>query len=255
MLYYHAIAILSGDRRKTIENRSDEQMLSQVVLPFVANNGIITAKWGKSTQSYQVLELRIYRTEKTWYRPTGPLDEFTKGRKNLFPAYESRAKKLLGKGSSRVFIIMPIQGGKYGDQDEQRIYKEYDERFEVIEKVVAQFNCVAIRIDKEHPIDDLVVRIKQEIKNARFVIADLTDERPSCYFEAGYVEALPRPVIYIASKQSVIRPGTPTKIHFDVHMSVHTFVNHKELRDKLRDAIQKNRGSLFRPAEPTDEIG
>jgi hypothetical protein len=100
----------------------------------------------------------------------------------------------------KVFIVMPIQGEQSGSQEEQRIYREYDERFEVIEKVVGRFGGVAIRIDKEHALEDLVGRIKREINDCRFVIADLTDERPSCYFEVGYAEALTRPVIYVASK-------------------------------------------------------
>jgi hypothetical protein len=237
---YHAIATLSGDRRKTLANRSEDQVFSEIVVPFVAN-GVITAKWGEKTQTYQVLELRIYQTKKPWHKPSGPLDQFIKSQKNQFPRFESRAQKVLGKGKVRVFVIMPIQGAKHGDQEEQRVYREYDERFESIEKVVADFQCVAIRIDKEHPIEDLVTRIKKEIDGSAFIIADLTDERPSCYFEAGYAEALPRPVIYIASKNSVLRPGVPTKIHFDIHMNVNFFTNHNELREKLRDAIQKNR--------------
>ncbi|MGA2494350.1 MAG: hypothetical protein ABSF67_15630 [Roseiarcus sp.] len=140
---------------------------------------------------------------------------------------------------------MPIQGEQGGTQEEQRIYKEYDDRFEVIEKIVGKFGGVAIRIDKEHVLDDLVGRIKREIQECRFVIADLTDERPSCYFEVGYAEALGRPVIYAASKQSVSKPGTNTKIHFDVHMNINFFVNHKELREKINKAIEKNRAKLF----------
>ncbi len=251
---YHAIAVLSGDRRKTLSNRTEEQIFSDVVLPFVAN-GVITAKWGKKTQSYQVLELRVYQTKSSWHRPHGSLDEFVKRRKNLFPKFEERAKKVLGKGRSRVFVIMPIQGEKHGDQDQQRIFREFDERFEVIEKIVADFDCVAIRIDKEHPIEDLVARIKKEIRDAAFVIADMTDERQSCYFEAGYAEALPRPIIYVASKQSVLAPKTPTKIHFDIHMSIHFFVNHKELREKLRDAIEKNRDKLLAATDAEDAAG
>jgi len=244
-MHYHALAILSGDRRKTLANRSEEQVFSEVVLPFVAN-GVITAKWGAKTQTYQVLELRVYRTKKVWHKPSGPLDDFIKGQKNLFPRFEARAQKVLGKGKMRVFVVMPIQGEKHGDQEQQRVYREYDERFEAIEKVASDFECVAIRIDKEHPIDDLVSRIKKEINDAAFVIADLTDERPSCYFEAGYAEALPRPIIYVASKNSVLKPGTPTKVHFDIHMNVNFFTNHKELQDKLRDAIQKNKGRLLK---------
>jgi nucleoside 2-deoxyribosyltransferase len=141
---------------------------------------------------------------------------------------------------------MPIQGEKHGSQEQQRIYREYDERFEALENVVAKFKGVAIRIDKEHPLEDLVGRIKKEIRAAQFIIADLTDERPSCYFEAGFAEALPRPVIYVASKQSVIKPGSETKVHFDIHMNVHFFTNQKELKDKVSDAIEKNKSHLFR---------
>lgn len=244
---FHAIAVLSGNRQKTIPNRTEEQLLSEVVLPFVAS-GVITAKWGKKTQSYQVLELRIYQTNDSWDKKQGPIADLIKKRKNQFERFEAKARQLLGKNKPRVFVVMPIQGEKHGSQEEQRIYREYDERFEAIESIIRKFNGVAIRIDKEHPLEDLVGRIKKEIREAAFIIADLTDERPSCYFEAGYAEGLNRQVIYVASKQSVIKPGTNTKIHFDIHMNVQFFTNHKELKEKLSDAIEKNKTCLF-PAE------
>jgi len=247
MPFFHAIAVLSGNRQKTIPNRSEEQVLSQIVLPFVSN-GVISAKWGKTTQSYQVLELRIYETTSAWDKRNGPLGDLIKRKRNQFPRFEGKAQKLLGKNSPRVFVVMPIQGEKHGTQEDQRVYREYDERFVAVESVIARFGGVAIRIDKEHPLEDLVGRIKKEIRDAAFVVADLTDERPSCYFEAGYAEALPRPVIYVASKQSVLKPGTPTKIHFDIHMNVQTFTNHKELKDKLGEAIEKNKAKLFSEA-------
>src|SRR3989304_5915718 len=241
---FHAIAVLSGNRQKTIPNKSEDQILSQVVLPFVSK-GVITAKWGKKTQSYQVLELRIFETESSWDKRTGPLTDLIKRKRNQFPRFKDRAQKLLGKDNPRVFVIMPIQGEKHGTQEDQRVYREYDERFVAVETVIAKHGGVAIRIDKEHPLEDLVGRIKKEIRDAAFIVADLTDERPSCYFEAGYAEALPRSVVYVASKQSVLRPGTATKIHFDIHMNVHLFTNHKELKEKLGSAIEKNKASLF----------
>jgi hypothetical protein len=252
-MFCHAIAILPGDRRKSIINKSEDQMLTEVVIPFVSTS-TIRAKWGAKTQSYQVLELRIYQTENSWNKGAGAkLETFLEKKKNLFLKFEAKAKRSLGQTGYRVFVIMPIQGEKFGRQDEQRIFREYEERFKVIEKVVGGKDCVAIRIDKEHPIEDLVVRIKIEIKRANFVIADLTDERPSCYYEAGYTEALKRPIIYISSKESVIKPGQQTKIHFDVHMSVNYFVNHIELQEKLLAAIEKNKDRLFKK-EDTDQI-
>lgn len=245
---FHAIATLSGNRQKTIPNRTEDQLLSQVVIPFISK-GVITAKWGKTTQSYQVLELRIYETPSAWDKRLGPLWELIRGKPNRYRRFEQKAQKLLGKNRPRVFVVMPIQGEKHGTQEDQRVYREYDERFVAVETVVGEHGGVAIRIDKEHPLEDLVGRIKKEIRDARFVIADLTDERPSCYFEAGYAEALPRPVIYIASKQSVLKPGTSTKIHFDIHMNVHLFTNHGELKEKLSSAIGKNKDKLFGAGE------
>jgi hypothetical protein len=247
--FYHVIAIRPGDRRKSITNRSEEDVLTDFVIPFVSG-GTIKAKWGESTQTYQVLELRIYRTKQAFDRKAGQsLEDFIGSGRNLFSRFEDRAKQSLGIGSYRVFVIMPIQGEKFGTQDEQRIYREFDERFEVVENALAEFDCVAIRIDKEHPLEDLVGAIKKEIARSQFVIADITDERPSCYFEAGYAEARGKQVVYIASKESIIRPGAKTKIHFDVHMNVHFFSNHDELEEKLRAAVEKNKAQLFRASE------
>jgi hypothetical protein len=248
-MYYHAIATIPGDRRKSIPNKTEEQMLADFVIPFVST-GVIRAKWGASTMSYQVVTLRIYKTADAWDKKSRiTLEDFIGKRKNVFNSFEKRAKRALGTGTWRCFVVMPIQGEIFGNQDQQRIHKEYDERFETIEKCISAYECAAIRIDKEHPLEDIVGRIKSEIKQATFVAADLTDERPSCYFEAGYAEALGKPIIYVASKQSIISPGKETKIHFDIHMNVNFFTNHSELQQKLRSVLDKNRKTIFAPRE------
>lgn len=241
---FQTIAILSGDRQKTLPNRTESELLSEIVIPFVAS-GVITSKWGDKLQSYQVLELRIYETKEAWDKRTGKLSDRIKGKKNIAKRFVDRASKLLSTNKPKVFVITPIQGEKHGDQEQQRIFREYDERFEAIESVISEAGGVAIRIDKEHALEDLVGRIKKEIRSAQFLVADLTDERPSCYFEAGYAEALGKHVIYVASKQSVARPGTKTSIHFDIHMNMNFFTNHQELKEKLSSAIAKNRKALF----------
>lgn len=249
-MYYHILATLPGDRRKSIPNKTEEQVLADYVVPYVSN-GTIKARWGDKTKSYQVVHMRVYKTENSWDKKTRqPLEDFIGDKKrNLFNGFEKRAKRSLGLGNVRCFIIMPIQGEKFGTQNEQRIFKEYDARFEVLESLLGDFNTVGIRIDKEHPLEDIVGRIKDEITRAQFVIADLTDERPSCYFEAGYAEALGRPTIYIASKESVVTPGQDTKIHFDIHMNVNFFTNHDELTEKVRAVIEKNKDRLFKMRE------
>ena len=250
-MHFHAIAILPGGRRKSIVTKTEEQVLTEFVLPYV-QTGVIRAKWGANTQSYQVLELRVYATEKAWFKGAGTqLDTFIGKAVNRFSALEKRAKKLLGTQVHRVFIVMPIQGEKFGTQDEQRIWKEFDQRFEVIESLLGRLGAVAIRIDKEHTLDELVRRIKEEIERSTFVIADLTDERPSCYFEAGYAEALRKPIVFIASKESIANPKAKTHVHFDIHRNVNFFINHTEMKEKLKAVIEKNRERLMPPPEGT----
>lgn len=243
--YFHAIATLPGGRRKSIVNKTEEQMLTGYVIPFVSN-GVIQEKWGSKLRSYQVLELRVFATSSAWHKASGTkLEKHIGKAQNRYKTLEKRAKKAISVPAHRVFIVMPIQGDEYGTQDDQRISEEFDRRFETIERLLGGHESVAIRIDKEHTLDELVKRIKEEIKRAQFVIADLTDERPSCYFEVGFAEALKKPVIYIASKESVVNPKSKTKIHFDIHRNVNYFVNHKQLKEKLNAAITKNKESLF----------
>lgn len=242
---FQTIAVLSGDRQKTIPNRSESEVLSEIVIPFIAS-GVITAKWGIKVQSYQVLELRIFETKTPWNKKSGTvIADVIRGKKNLYRRFADKAEALLSTKKPKVFVITPIQGEKHGDQEQQRVFKEYDQRFAAVEQVISEAGAVAIRIDKEHALEDLVGRIKKEIRGAQFVIADLTDERPSCYFEAGFAEALGKKVIYVASKQSVAKPGTKTIIHFDIHMNMNYFTNHDELKEKLANAIEKNRKVLF----------
>lgn len=247
---YHAIATLAGGRKKSIVNKTDDQILTDYVIPFV-QNGVIKARWGAKLQSYQVLELRVYATQSPWYKKSGkPLEKHLGRAQNQYSRFEKRAEQALGATAHRVFIIMPIQGEQFGSQDEQRIWREYDSRFEAIERLLGSYDAVAIRIDKEHTLDELVKKIKEEISKAKFLIADLTDERPSCYFEAGYAEALKKPIVFVASKESVVQPKVTTKIHFDIHRNVNYFTNNKELRSKLKAAIDKNKNLLFAPDDP-----
>ena len=53
--------------------------------------------------------------------------------------------------------------------------------------------------------------IVNAIKDARFVIADLTHDNSGVYWEAGYAEALRKPVIYICESTKFDEKGT----HFD----------------------------------------
>jgi hypothetical protein len=243
-MYFHVVLVLPGARQRYMCNLSEEEAHAQVIFPFLSD-GIVKYRRGGKTTPFQVVDLRIYKTQDAWNHKLAKFEDFVAQKNNVSKAVLARATSRSITTQHRVFVIMPIQGDKFGEQNEQRIYEEFNKRFVAVERTLGKQQCVAIRIDKEVPLDDLVKRIKSEIARAQFVVADLTDERPSCYFEAGYAEALGKPIIYVASKQSIVSPAQKTKIHFDVHMNVNFFSNHKELQEKLGAAIDKNRKILF----------
>lgn len=249
MAYYQIQAIMSGSRTKTIINKNENSVLTNYVLPYIST-GAISLSWGKKKHSYQIRELRIYKTKKIWDKKSGvSFEKFTKKCRNIYSSFEKKANRILKTATVPVFVIMPIQGDRFGTQDDQRIFSEFDSRFQKIEKLLQTFDCTAIRIDKEYTLDELVRKIKAEIERAQFIIADLTEERPSCYFEAGYGEAKGKPIIYVASKESVVSPKQKTNIHFDIHRNVNYFSNHTEMAQKIKSTINKNKTRLFRQEE------
>lgn len=244
MAFFHVLALRSRNKTKLVYNRTEAQVLTEFVIPYL-QTGTIQTTWGGKTQTVPVADLEVYRTDQRYDKSQGiPFEQFKRKKKNLYLTLAEKAQRGLSKAKTRVFVIMPIQGEEQGTADEQRVYAEYEARFDAINEVLNDLDCFGIRIDKEYPLDELVRRIKDEIEKAQFLVADLTDERPSCYFEAGYGEAKRRLIIYVASDNSVMDPKRATKIHFDIHKNVQFFRNHKQLKTKIRAVFEKNREKL-----------
>ena len=55
--------------------------------------------------------------------------------------------------------------------------------------------------------------MRTQIRDAAFVIVDLTHDNPGAYWEAGYAEGLGKPVIYICEKGKF----EATKSHLDMN--------------------------------------
>jgi hypothetical protein len=73
------------------------------------------------------------------------------------------------------------------------------------------------RINHNKDIDDKII---EELETADLVIADLTYARPSVYFEAGYAQGRPIPVIYTARRDHIGKKATDDsrRVHFDLQM-------------------------------------
>lgn len=116
-----------------------------------------------------------------------------------------------------VFIIMPIN-----DKD-----THLDNVYYAIKNAVEHLGLKPVRIDETSSEFELIaVKILNHIALAEYVIADLTYERPNCYYELGYAHALNKKIILTASQD--------TNIHFDVSgYHVCKYKSVKELDEKI----------------------
>lgn len=96
------------------------------------------------------------------------------------------------------FIMMPIDNG---DPENEDVYAAYKECF-------SKFGVKAVRADEIEHEDVITKRIIEEIRTSEFLVGDLTNERPSVYYEIGYAHSLGRRVILYRKAN--------TSIHFDL---------------------------------------
>jgi nucleoside 2-deoxyribosyltransferase len=78
-----------------------------------------------------------------------------------------------------------------------------------------QLDINALRIDELHHNENIDIRLLREIDRSDLVIADLTYERPSVYFEAGYALGQKVPVVYTCRADHLGRQSQ-YEVHFDL---------------------------------------
>ena len=97
------------------------------------------------------------------------------------------------------------------------------------------------RLDDRPEAGLIDARLRNEIRNCRFLIADLSHANAGSYWEAGYAEGLGKPVIYTCEK-SVFDGKTATeKPHFDAnhHLTIIWQAdNPQQAATQLKDTIK-----------------
>ena len=84
------------------------------------------------------------------------------------------------------------------------------------------------RVDSEPHIDRIDTKIITEIKNSRFLVADVTQQRPGVYFEAGFALGLGLPVFWCVRKDDL------KNVHFDTRQYNHiVWENEQQLASQL----------------------
>ena len=109
--------------------------------------------------------------------------------------------------SRKAFMAM-----KYGDETLERIVNEF------FRPAVVQTGFSLARLDDEPRAGLIDDRLRVEIRNSRFLVADLSHDNLGAYWEAGHAEGLGKPVIYTCErgKFEQARPHFDTNHHLTV---------------------------------------
>jgi len=88
------------------------------------------------------------------------------------------------------------------------------------------------RVDSTPHLDRIDAKIIAEIRNSRFVVADVTQQKAGVYYEAGFAHGLGLPVIWS------VRHDDLKNVHFDTRQYSHiVWKSESELKEKLGDFI------------------
>jgi hypothetical protein len=119
--------------------------------------------------------------------------------------------------------------------------KDLVDIYAAIKRTVYSFKFTCKRVDEIEENRRITDTIISTIQNAGFIITDLTESRPNCYYELGYAHALGKQVIQTCDSK--------TPLHFDI-ASYPTIIYEtkteleERLKEKIKDRIDKGLISL-----------
>jgi len=109
---------------------------------------------------------------------------------------------------------------------------ELDDVYDTYKQCFESFGIKAIRADDIEHEEVITSKIIEEIKTSEFLLGDLTDERPSVYYEIGYAHSLGRRVIMYRK--------SGTNIHFDLAAyNCPEYENMRELKNLLTKRLEQ----------------
>lgn len=158
--------------------------------------------------------------------------EDKKNEKNLGLPNEIR---LTAKGWSRV---NELQKGSMDNPKNAFVAMSFDVSLNpiyenAIKKAIIDAKFIPIRVDAEEYNDKICDEIIANIRKAKFVISDVTQQKNGVYFEAGFAMGLGKPVIWTCRKDDL------GNLHFDTRQYNHiVWENEQDLYEKLLRRIE-----------------
>jgi nucleoside 2-deoxyribosyltransferase len=105
--------------------------------------------------------------------------------------------------------------------------------FDAMNKAIIDAGYHAVRIDFVEHVNHIDDEIISQIRQSKFLVADLSGKRHGVYFEAGFMLGLGRPVIWACQKDEL------DDVHFDTRQyNTIDYADAEELRTRLQFRIE-----------------
>lgn len=239
-MYYHAITDF-GEKKRYWWNRTRENLVSDLLIPLCNKQVLpVSRRNSKSLFNFgSVSYITILKTNDKLTRPGNgkvPLEllevKFV-DENNATPEFINEVKAIISSTPSssiferalktplkQIFIIM-----KFGDPLLDSSYEG------VIKPIGKEFGFDVLRVDEIPNSGNISQQILENISNSELILAELSGERPNCYYEAGFAHALGKEMIFS------IKEGDD--IHFDLAgYRFITWSTEAEFRRKLRERLE-----------------
>jgi len=142
-------------------------------------------------------------------------------------------------------VVISAKGWEYLDEIESQLSEKsqafiamaFDDSLlpifeDAIKPAVEATGYKPYRVDKLPHLDKIDAKIIAEIRNSRFVIADVTLQKAGVYYEAGFAHGLGIPVIWCVQKDDL------KNVHFDTRQYNHIlWETQDDLKQQLIDFI------------------
>lgn len=146
--------------------------------------------------------------------PLYPMVLTTRGWEHL------EANQKFNETKIQAFVAMSFDKGLYS------VYEN------AIEPAISSTGYRPYRVDGIPHLDRIDTKIIAEIKNSKFVVADVTQQKSGVYFEAGFAYGLGLPVLWC------VRADDLSNVHFDTRQYNHiVWDSEADLRYKLENFI------------------
>jgi hypothetical protein len=241
-MFYH-VRLTFGDSTEDFWNLSHQEVIERVLIPFI-HGQVVPIYDGHALLSMKAAPLlevwatseEIDRTE-VWRKIDFEGKNFTRYFPEYFdavsctqeligdlkslqagPTLTSVFQKAFASSRNQVFVIM-----KFNDKV---LNSAYDG---VIQPVIEKFGMQPLRIDEVQNSGKITDQVLESIACSRYILADLSGERPNCYYEAGFAHAL--------GKELILSIRKADKIHFD--LAGYRFIQWETEADLRRELIKR----------------